>query len=242
LKKTKDALVYFITDEGTKDEAGALFSKYDADGNGTLSREELILFANDCLQVANKESSNIDNVVTMILHYAGSSDDSLSLEEFLNYIKNMEKNKQFLNVDASLIRTKSFAGYLTPEKLEACFVFLDKDKSGFLEKNEIQQLGQEIIKLGFQILKEYMDLLNQSLRVTGYELDEQKMIKECGSLFGDIAWSLMDTPGGRLSFESFVGLPLSFWLVDAQGKYQADLPKWMEKNIDKVTNRVYRGY
>jgi len=244
-EKTRDALALFVDNQKSKEQVEALFLKYDKDRNGKLSREDIKLFAEDCLAVLQTHASpeSIENVIAMILHYGDEDKDGLlSLKEFTFFIQNMGKYKDTLHVDHSKINYDTFAGSLTKEKIESTFVVLDKDNSGYLEKSEIEGLGRELYKLGFDVLGDnFINVMNNQMKGTGYVLDKEGMIFHCGTLLGDTIWDLVDHKNNRITFDTFRVIEPSFWLPGGpvMQTFIPKIPTFITNNFSKVSKRSY---
>jgi Ca2+-binding EF-hand superfamily protein len=121
----------------TDDEIGKIWSKYDADGNGSLDKQEMKVFVCDLLGAlaggtdAKAVEATVDRVMTAM---DTNRDGSIQWEEFYYFYKAQQDNK-FLG---------AFKGIkLTKEKLYEMWYHYDADNSGVLEADEVLRLLQD---------------------------------------------------------------------------------------------------
>lgn len=106
----------------------SLFYKYDKDGSGKLSKDELQTLFVDDLGFTNEQA----NAYSLLLDKDG--DNELSFEEFHIWLKSGEK---FQNINDK-------SRYQKLKKAVDMFKKFDKDESGFLDRGEFKKLFQEV--------------------------------------------------------------------------------------------------
>ena len=111
-----------------KEEEISLFYKYDKDGSGQLSKEELVSLFQDDLGFTKEQS----DAYSLLLDKDGNNE--VSFEEFSGWLKSGE---QFKNINDK-------SRYARLKKAVDLFKSYDKDSSGFLDRNEFKTLFQNV--------------------------------------------------------------------------------------------------
>ena len=106
----------------------SLFYKYDKDGSGQLSKEELVSLFQDDLGFTKEQS----DAYSLLLDKDGNNE--VSFEEFSGWLKSGE---QFKNINDK-------SRYARLKKAVDLFKSYDKDSSGFLDRNEFKTLFQNV--------------------------------------------------------------------------------------------------
>ena len=106
----------------------SLFYKYDKDGSGQLSKEELVSLFQDDLGFTKEQS----DAYSLLLDKDGNNE--VSFEEFNGWLKSGE---QFKNINDK-------SRYARLKKAVDLFKSYDKDSSGFLDRNEFKTLFQNV--------------------------------------------------------------------------------------------------
>lgn len=106
----------------------SLFAKYDVDGSGRLQRKELMQLLRDDLGMDAKQSE----AMAMVVDKDGSG--SVSFDEFFQWIRD-RKGLETVNDSTKYHYTR---------KAVEMFKKYDKDASGTIEVNELQQLLKDV--------------------------------------------------------------------------------------------------